>query len=104
MEAAEAERQAREAAMERRSRNFLRGLVVVLAVAAVVAVVLSVFAFNQQGIAQNNAATATIAQGQAQYEACYREVEAIARATQQQIAEQESEARATAEAQALGDR
>jgi len=37
-EAAEAERQAHEAALERRSRNFLRGLVVVLALAAIVAV------------------------------------------------------------------
>ena len=57
-EAIEAERQAREAKMERRSRNFLRGLVVVLAVAAIVAVVLSAFAFTQRDAAQNSAATA----------------------------------------------
>ena len=53
--AAEEERLAHEAALERRSRNFLRGLVVVLAIAAVVAIGLSIFAFNQQGIAQDNA-------------------------------------------------
>ena len=52
-EAAEAERLAHEAATERRSRNFLRGLVAVMGVAAVVAVVLSIYAFNQQGIAQS---------------------------------------------------
>jgi WD40 repeat protein len=72
-EAAEAERQAHEAALERRSRNFLRGLVAVLAVAAVIAVALSLFAFNQQGIAQDSAATA--------------QAEALARGTQQVIAE-----------------
>jgi len=83
-EAAEEERQAREAAMEQRSRNFLRGLVVVLAVAAIVAVVLSAVAFNQQGIAQDNAATA--------------QAEALARATQQQVAEDESDLRATQQA------
>ena len=72
-QAAEAERLAREAALERRSRNFLRGLVAVLAVAAVIAVALSLFAFNQQGIAKDSAATA--------------QAEALARGTQQVIAE-----------------
>ena len=66
---AEAERQAHEAALERRSRNFLRALAVVLAVAAIVAVILSGIAFNQRSLAQNSAATATYAQGQAQVEA-----------------------------------
>ncbi len=75
-QAAEEERQAKEAALERRSRNFLRALVGVFAVATVVAVFLSIFAFNQQGkaeenalLAGQNAATATVAQGQALYEA-----------------------------------
>ena len=36
-----------------------------LAAAAIVAVVLSAVAFNQRGVAQNKAATATVAQGQA---------------------------------------
>jgi WD40 repeat protein/DNA-binding SARP family transcriptional activator len=48
---AEAQRQAREAALERRSRRVLRGLVAVFAVAAVVAGLLSLFAFSQQRIA-----------------------------------------------------
>jgi len=47
-ESTEAERLAHEAALERRSRNFLRGLVAVMAVAAVVAIVLSIYAFNQR--------------------------------------------------------
>ena len=68
-QAAEEERQAKEAALEARSRRFLRALVGVFAVATVVAVILSIFAFNQQGIAQDNAATATVAQGLALHEA-----------------------------------
>lgn len=47
----EAARRAREAALEDRSRKFLRGLVFVLAVAALVAVGLSIFAFGQQRLA-----------------------------------------------------
>lgn len=78
--AAEAERLAREAALERRSRNFLRGLVGVLAIAAVVAIALSLFAFNQQSIAQDSAATA-------QDSAATAQAEALARGTQQVIAE-----------------
>jgi WD40 repeat protein len=62
-----------EAALERRSRNFLRGLVAVMGIAAVIAVVLSIYAFNQQDIAQDSAATA--------------QAEALARGTQQVIAE-----------------
>jgi WD40 repeat protein/serine/threonine protein kinase/DNA-binding XRE family transcriptional regulator len=103
-EAAEAERLAHEAALERRSRNFLRGLVAVLAVAAVVAIGLSLFAFNQQGIAQENAL-------QADQNAATALAEADARATQQAIAEEqqaiaesEASARAEAEQQALDDR
>jgi len=58
-QAAEAERLAKETALERRSRNVLRALVAVFAVAAVVAVVLSLFAFNAQRNAEQQA---TIAQ------------------------------------------
>jgi len=54
----QARRKAQQAALERRSRNFLRALVAVFAVAAIVAIGLTIFAFNQQGIAQDNAATA----------------------------------------------
>jgi WD40 repeat protein len=103
-EDAEVERQAREARMERRSRNFLRGLVVVLAVAAIVAVILSAYAFTQRDAAQNSAATATVAQGQAQNEAATAQAEAFARATQQALAEQEAQARATAEAETAEER
>jgi WD40 repeat protein/serine/threonine protein kinase len=110
-EQAEAERQSRETALEVRSRRFLRWLVGVFALAAVIAVVLSIVAFNQQNVAQNNAATATVAQGEALILADSRatqqalaEAEAEARATQQAIAEAETEARAIAEAQALEDR
>jgi serine/threonine protein kinase/WD40 repeat protein len=44
---AEGERQAWETRLEQRSRNFLRGLVAVFAIAALVAIGLSVFSFNQ---------------------------------------------------------
>jgi WD40 repeat protein/serine/threonine protein kinase len=58
-------RQDRERTMERRSRNFLRALVVVLTLATVMALVLTGIAFTQGQIAQKNAAIATVAQGQA---------------------------------------
>ena len=117
-EAAEAERQAHETQLENSSRRFLRALVVVFALAAVIAILLSGVAFNQSNIAQNNArlanqnaATATFAQGEALVLADSRatqqaiaEEQAAARATQQAIAEEEAAARALAEAQALADR
>jgi len=90
-QAIEAERLAHEAALERRSRNFLRGLVAVLGIAAVVAVVLSIYAFNQQGIAQSEARQRATQQAIA-------ESEADQRATQQAIAEAETDARATQQA------
>jgi WD40 repeat protein len=55
-------------------------------VAALVAIGLTIFAFNQQGVARDNAATAV--------------AEADARATQQAIAESETKARAIAQAEA----
>ena len=74
--AAEAERRAREVALEKRSRNFLRVLLAVMAVATLVSLYLAVFAFQQRDSAQQNealaersAVTATAAQGQAQSEA-----------------------------------
>ena len=68
-EAEEAARQAHEAMLEQRSRNRLRALVAVMALATVVALALTAFAFNQSDVAQKNAATATVAQGQAVAEA-----------------------------------
>ncbi len=64
-QAAEVERQAHETQLKQRSRRFLQALVGVFAMAAVVAILLSGVAFNQRGIAQENAATATYAQGEA---------------------------------------
>ncbi len=63
--AAEEARKAKEAALERRSRNFLRALAVVLAIATIGALGLSAFAFNQSQVADQNASTATVAQGEA---------------------------------------
>jgi WD40 repeat protein/uncharacterized membrane protein len=103
-EAAEAERLAREAATERRSRNFLRALVVVFALAAIVAVGLTIFAFNQQGIAQSEADQRATAEVVALEERAEALNQADARATQQAIAEAEADARAVAEEQALEDR
>ncbi len=121
----EVARQAHEVQLEQRSRRFLWALVGVFAVATVIAVVLSGVAFNQSSIAQENATTATYAQGEAlvlagsratqqaiaENEADARatqqaiaEDEAEQRATQQTIAEEEAEARTLAEAQALKDR
>ncbi|MCJ7536294.1 MAG: protein kinase, partial [Anaerolineales bacterium] len=65
----EAVRLAHEEYLERRSRNFLRALVGVLAVAMLIALVLIGVAINQRGIAQDSAATATYAQGMAINEA-----------------------------------
>jgi WD40 repeat protein/serine/threonine protein kinase len=74
-EAAEAAQQAREDALEKRSRNILRYLVGVLAAATVVAIILVIFAFAQQRTAQQERDNAQEA--------------AEARATQQAIAVQE---------------
>ncbi len=67
--AAEEARKAHEAMLERRGRNRLRMLVVVLLVATIGAFGLSALAVNQQQIAVANAQTATNAQGQAIYNA-----------------------------------
>jgi len=103
-EAAEAERLTREAATERRSRNFLRALVGVFAVAAIVAVGLTIFAFNQPGIAQSEADQRATAEAIALEERQEAILQADGRATQQAIAETEAKARGIAEEQALEDR
>ena len=92
-----ARRREQQASLERRSRNFLRALVGVFAVAAIIAVILTIFAFNQQGIAQDNAQ-------QAEQNAATAQAESGARATQQAIAESEAIARSEAEQQALQER
>jgi WD40 repeat protein len=103
-QAEEEQRLAHEAALERRSRNFLRGLVGVFAVAAVVAVVLTIYAFNQREEAQNSAATAQAEALARATQQVIAESEADQRATQQAIAEGEASARGTAEAIALEER
>jgi WD40 repeat protein len=80
---AESARRALEERLKLRSRRFLQALVGVFAIAAVVAVVLSIFAFNAQQTAQS---------------------EAENRATQQAIAEAQAQARATAQADAEAER
>ncbi len=83
-EAAEIEQQKREQLLKRRSQNFLRALVGVFAGAAIIALVLSIFAFNQRNLFQT---------------------ESLARATQQAIAEEQAALAATRaiEAQANAD-
>jgi hypothetical protein len=93
----EAERRAHEAALERRSRNFLRGLVAVFALAAVVAGALSVFALSARNEARSEADARATQQ-------VIAESEAYKSATQQAIAEQEANARATAVADAVEQR
>ena len=68
-QAEEAARQAHEAVLEQRSRQRLQALVAVLAVAFVIALLLTGFAFSQRDDAERSAVTATVAQGQAQIEA-----------------------------------
>ncbi|MFN8372307.1 MAG: protein kinase [Anaerolineae bacterium] len=65
LRAQEETRQAREDELELRSRQRLRALVVVMALATVVAFVLMGLAASQSIAAQNNAGTATVAQGEA---------------------------------------
>jgi WD40 repeat protein len=102
--AEEEQRQAREAAIERRSHNFLRGLVAVLAVATIGAVILTLYAFNQRGQAQSSAATAQAEAAARATQQMVAESEADQRATQQAVAEEEARARATAEAIAVEER
>jgi WD40 repeat protein/serine/threonine protein kinase/two-component SAPR family response regulator len=122
-QAAEAGRLEHERALEKRSRNFLRSLVGVFAAATVIAVFLSVFAYNQQGIAQTEARSRGTQQAIAEMQADsaatsaadalaqkgLAEVQADARATQQTIAEEQrvlaedqADARATQQAIAEG--
>jgi hypothetical protein len=102
-------REKREKKLERRSRNFLRALVFVLAIATIIALVLTSLALNRGQIAQKNAATATVAQGQAlnqaatatvaqgiaQMQAGLAALSAENAREQRAIAEAEADARAT---------
>jgi WD40 repeat protein/DNA-binding CsgD family transcriptional regulator len=75
--AEEAERQAREASMEKRSRRFLQALVGVFAIAAIVAVALSIFAFNAQKTAQLESEQRAAAQAIAEDERANAEQQAM---------------------------
>ena len=86
-EAEEAERQAHEAKLERRSRNVLRALVGVMAIATAVGLGLASVARNAQQeaeVAQQDAETQALSRATQQAVA---EAEAVARATQQYLAE-----------------
>ncbi|NUM48424.1 MAG: protein kinase, partial [Anaerolineales bacterium] len=96
--AVELQRQNRERGLELRSRNFLRGLVGVFAVATVIALVLSIFAFNQRGIAQNQANIAATERANAQDQANLAATNAANASQQQALAENEAQARATQQA------
>ena len=65
-ESEEAERQAREASLEKRSRRFLQALVGVLTIASIIAVFLSIYAFNAQKTAQTEAEQRATAQAEAE--------------------------------------
>jgi WD40 repeat protein/energy-coupling factor transporter ATP-binding protein EcfA2 len=86
-----------EARLERRSRNFLRGLVAVFAIATVVSLVMFSMARNAQRTAENEAEARATQQSIAEVESIRAAEEADARATQQAIAEAES-SRASIEA------
>jgi WD40 repeat protein/serine/threonine protein kinase len=100
----EAERQTREAALEQRSQRFLRALTGVFAAAAVIAIVLSGVAFNQNNIAQENASTAEAARVEADNQANAAATSAADAFTAQVEAEEETLARATAQADAEAQR
>jgi WD40 repeat protein/serine/threonine protein kinase len=95
-------RRVQEEALKQRSRNFLRALVGVFAAAAVVSIILTSFFFRErnlavqnEGLAADNAATATVAQGQALLDA------ATAVAAQEQL---QILVRAEAEARLIAER
>jgi WD40 repeat protein/serine/threonine protein kinase len=96
-------RQQHEQRLEARARNRLRGLVAVFAGAFVIAAILSIFAFNQRQVAQDNAATATNALGQAQFEADRSRTQVSVAATSASIAriQQAAAERNAAEANSL---
>jgi WD40 repeat protein len=106
-EAEEAARLEREARLEKRSRTVLRVLVGVFAVATVVALLLTNFAFDQRDAADQSANEAAISAAE---EAAQRAIAVTARAEAEQsaqeeaaqrvLAEEESLARATAQAEA----
>jgi WD40 repeat protein len=76
--------------LERQNANRLRIIAGVLLVAAVVAVILMTFAFDQSRLAQNNASTATVAQGEAVNNAETSVANAATATVAQGIAESES--------------
>ncbi|MBZ0280505.1 MAG: protein kinase [Anaerolineae bacterium] len=79
-------RLARESALERRSRGVLRALLVFMILATLGAFALTLFAFNERGVAERNAFTATFAQGDALNQAGTAQAEANSNATAQAVA------------------
>jgi WD40 repeat protein len=96
----EAQRQAHQEALERRSRNFLRALVGVFAVATMVALVLTFLALNARNQATRQQQIAESEASQRATQQVIAESEVHQRATQQAIAESEADLRATAQAEA----
>ncbi|HEU5097836.1 MAG TPA: AAA family ATPase, partial [Roseiflexaceae bacterium] len=91
-------RKAREVALERRSRVFLRALVSVFAVATVLALGLSVFAFGQRREAQQNFNTAATAEAQAKQNAVRaQDQESLAKQNAERAQEQELLAKQSAD-------
>ncbi|MGW8225072.1 MAG: nSTAND1 domain-containing NTPase, partial [Anaerolineales bacterium] len=96
----EALRKSRQESLERRSRNFLRALVGVFAVATIVALILTFFALNARNQATRQQQIAESEANQRATQQVIAENEAQQRATQQAIAESEANLRATAQVEA----
>jgi WD40 repeat protein len=88
--AEELARKEHEERLERRSRNFLRGLVGVFALASVVSLVMFNVSRNAQRTAESEAEARATQQSIAEAESIRAAEEADARATQQSIAEEET--------------
>jgi WD40 repeat protein len=101
--ALERARLAHEQQLEQQSRFRLRILAAVFAGAFVIAAILSLFAFTQRQMAQDNAATATYALGQAQFEADRAKTQVSVAATSAAVAkiQQAAAERNAAEANSL---
>ncbi len=110
-ETAEAARQAREGALEQRSIQRLRVIVAVLIVASIMGVILTTAVFNQsqtarrnETVALQNAATATIAQGEALFQAATAESAEARAETQAALAVTRAAEAAASAVEAQGQR
>jgi WD40 repeat protein len=93
---AEKERQARELAFEKRSRRFLQALVGVFAFATIVAVILTIFAYDAQTTAENESAHRATAVVIAEAERENAESERLTAFNARATAKSEAQQRATA--------